>query len=403
MARSRRTGVSKLDARGAQAAVLFALGFRPFFLAAGLAAIVLIGAWVAVLRGFALPTTYDPVGGPMGWHAHEMLFGYVAAVIAGFLLTSVRNWTGLPTPTGWKLAGLVGLWLAGRAAPLFPATIPASWTVALDLAFLPALAAILAVPLVRQGMARNLVFVPILLALAAANLLFHLQVLGVAATGRTGELLAVDLIVLLIAIIGGRVLPFFVGRALPGAAPVSRPTLDALCLGAIVALTALRLLGADETLRVVAGLAAALHAARLAGWHDSRIWSTPLLWVLYLGYAWLVIGFAMTALSGVAPHLAPLALHAFTAGAMGSMTLGMMTRVSLGHTGRPLVASQATLLGFAAILLAGLARVLAPAVAPRLYHDLILVAGAAWIAAFLPFVTAFARILTQPRPDGRPG
>ncbi len=384
-------------------AVLFALGFRPFFLAAGLAAVGLIGAWIAVLHGFALPTAYDPIGGPMGWHAHEMLFGYVSAVIAGFLLTSVRNWTGLPTPTGWKLAALVALWLAGRAVPLFPTSIPAGWIAAVDLAFLPALATALAFPLVRKGMARNLVFVPILVALAAANLCFHLQVLGVAATGRVGELLAVDLIVLLIAIIGGRVLPFFVGRALPGAAPASRPALDSLCLAAIVALAVLRLLEANTALRAVAGVAAALHGVRLAGWHDPRIWSAPLLWVLFVGYAWLVVGFALTALAGFVPHLAPLALHAFTAGAMGSMTLGMMTRVSLGHTGRPLVASRAAALGFAAILLAGLARVVAPAIAPGLYHDLVLVAGGAWIAAFLPFVAASARILTRPRPDGRPG
>lgn len=389
--------------RSAGSVALFALGFRPFFLAAGLSAVVLIGAWVAVLRGTTLPTAYDPAGGPMGWHAHEMLFGYVTAVIAGFLLTSVRNWTGLATPTGPKLAGLVALWLAGRIAPLLPASIPAAWTAGLDLAFLPALATTLAIPLLRRGMTRNLVFVPILLALAAANLLFHLQVLGVAATGRMGLLLAVDLIVLLITILGGRVLPFFIDRALPDASPASRPRLDALCVASVIALLVLRLLGADEALRPVAALAAVLHAARLAGWHDPGIWSTPLLWVLYLAYAWLVVGFAMTALSGVAPHLAPLALHAFTAGAMGSMTLGMMTRVSLGHTGHPLVASHAAALSFAAIILAGLARVLAPAFAPGLYHDLITLAGATWIAAFLPFLVAFMPILTRPRPDGRPG
>jgi uncharacterized protein involved in response to NO len=391
------------EGASADLTAFFALGFRPFFLAAGLAAIALIGMWVAVLHGVALPTSYDPVGGPMAWHAHEMLFGYVSAVIAGFLLTSVRNWTGLPTATGWSLAGLAMLWLAGRAAPLFPASIPAIGTALLDLAFLPALAMALATPLVRHGMARNLVFVPILLALAAANLLFHLQVLGVAATGRTGELLAVDLIVLLISIIGGRVLPFFIGRALPAATPSSHPTLDAFCIGSIVALAGLRLAGAEDALRVVAGLAAGLHAARLAGWYDPGIGRAPLLWVLYFGYGWLVVGFAMTALAGMVPRLEPLALHAFTAGAMGAMTLGMMTRVSLGHTGRPLVASRAAALGFAAILVAGVARVLAPAVAPGLYQGLITFAGGVWVLAFLPFVAAFLPILTRPRPDGRPG
>ncbi|MBW2240354.1 MAG: NnrS family protein [Deltaproteobacteria bacterium] len=384
-------------------AALFALGFRPFFLAAGVAAIILVATWVAALRGVALPTVYDPVGGPMAWHGHEMLFGYVSAVIAGFLLTSVRNWTGQPTPTGPRLVGLAALWLAGRVAPFLPASIPPAWAAGMDLAFLPALTLALAIPLLRQGAARNLVFVPILLALTAANVMFHLQVLGIAATGRTGQLLAVDLIVLVITIIGGRVLPFFIDRALPEAHPVTRPGLDALCVAAVVALAVLRLLGADDALRVVAGLAAALHAARLAGWHDARLWSKPLLWVLYLGYAWLVVGFAMTALSGVMPRFTSLALHAFTAGAMGSMTLGMMTRVSLGHTGRPLVASGAALFSFVAILAAGLIRVLIPAVAPSLYNDLIAVAGLLWIAAFLPFVAAFGPILIRPRPDGRAG
>lgn len=391
------------DEPSALTTALFALGFRPFFLAAGIAAALLIGVWVAALRGVALPTLYDPVGGPMAWHGHEMLFGYVSAVVAGFLLTSVRNWTGLPTPTGAWLVGLVALWLAGRVAPFLPASIPPAWGAGMDLAFLPALAIALAIPLLRQNNARNLIFVPILLALAIANLLFHLQVLGVAATGRTGQLLAVDLIVLVITIIGGRVVPFFIDRAIPEAQPVGRPTLDALCVAGVVALGVLRLLGADDALRVVAGLTAALHGARLAGWHDVRLWSKPLLWVLYLGYAWLVVGFAMTALSGLVPRFTSLALHAFTAGAMGSMTLGMMTRVSLGHTGRPLVASGPAIFSFVAIFAMGLTRVVLPAIAPSLYHELVVVAGLLWIAAFLPFVAAFAPILVRPRPDGRAG
>ncbi len=391
------------DETSSLTAALFALGFRPFFLAAGVAAILLIGIWVAALRGTSLPTLYDPVGGPMAWHGHEMLFGYVSAVIAGFLLTSVRNWTGLPTPTGPRLAGLAALWLAGRIAPFLPASIPPAWAAGLDLSFLPALALVLAIPLLRQGTTRNLVFVPILLALATANLLFHLQVLGIAGTGRAGQLLAVDLVVLVITIIGGRVVPFFIDRAIPEAQPLARPTLDALCVAGVVALGVLRLLGADDVLRVVAGLTAALHAARLAGWHDVRLWSKPLLWVLYLGYAWLVVGFAMTALSAVVPRFTSLALHAFTAGAMGSMTLGMMTRVSLGHTGRPLVASGAAVFSFIAIFAMGLTRVVIPAIAPSLYHDLIPIAGLLWIVAFLPFVAAFAPVLIRPRPDGRAG
>jgi uncharacterized protein involved in response to NO len=207
---------------------LFALGFRPFFLMAGLAAVLLMATWIAVLQGIvAAPAYFDRAGGAAGWHSHEMLFGYVVAVVAGFLLTSVRNWTGLSTASGAGLACLVALWLAARVTPFFVGDAFARWIAAIDLAFLPVLAVSIAIPLVRRGQLRNFVFVLVLVVLAAANLLIHLQALGITSTTAwLGTYAAADLIVVLISIIAGRVFPFFTRAALPGSEPRSWRALD---------------------------------------------------------------------------------------------------------------------------------------------------------------------------------
>ncbi|UCE87889.1 MAG: NnrS family protein [Deltaproteobacteria bacterium] len=389
--------------------VLFALGFRPFFLAAGLAAVALMAVWIAILQGgVAAPAYFDRAGGSAGWHSHEMLFGYLTAVVAGFLLTAVRNWTGLPTPTGGALAALVGLWFVGRVTPFVVGDAAAGAVAALDLAFLPALTIAVAIPLLRSGQRRNLVFLLVLAALALANLLIHLEALGLA-TGSAwiGTRLAVDGIVLLIAIIAGRVVPFFTRGALPGAQPRSWPILDGLALASIVALAALRP-ATPELIPVplfcgVAALAALCHAVRLAAWYDARIWSQPLLWVLFVGYAWLVVGFALTALSTRLPLAPLLGLHAFTAGGMGTVTLGMMARIALGHTGRPFVPPRAVVVAFALVPLAAVVRVLVPLFAPHGYARLLVLAGTLWLVAFLLFVVAYAPILLRPRADGRPG
>jgi uncharacterized protein involved in response to NO len=335
-----------------------------------------------------------------------MVFGYAAAVVAGFLLTAVRNWTSVQTLRGGALAALLALWLAGRLAPLLPGVLPGWFVAVVDLAFLPILAASLAVPLLRRRQWRNLPFVPILLVLAAANALVHLDVLGVApGRANSGLYLGVDLIVLLIAIIGGRVIPFFTERALPGAKPRVWMPVEWACIGSVVTVAALGLLpGAPILTVIVATVAAAAHALRLWGWSDRRLWSVPLLWILHAGYGWLVVGFALEALSAAGIVRPQLALHAYTAGAIGALTLGMMARVSLGHTGRLLGAAPPMVAAFALVNVAAVLRVFAAWGLPdEWYVAAIVASGIAWAAAFALFVGAYAPILTRPRSDGLEG
>lgn len=385
---------------------LLALGFRPFFLGAGVAGVVLVGVWLAVLAvGIPLHTWYDAVGGSVFWHAHEMLFGYVTAVVAGFLLTAVRNWTGVDTPTGTPLFLLALLWLAGRVVPFLVDVLPGAWIAAVDLSFLPALLVALTGPLWKQRAPRNLAFIAILLALFLANLLVHLQALSVTlASARLGLNLAVDLFALVIAIIGGRVVPLFTRGALAEATTRQWPLVEAVAIWTLVAIAVLRLLTPEPLsptiLRGVAALAALAHALRLWGWIDGRILRVPLLWILYVGYGWLVIGLVLSALPGF-PGV--VGLHAFTAGAMGSMTLGMMTRVSLGHTGRTLRPGRPLVLAFGLIAAAGVARVVLPLLSPERYAESLILAGALWVAAFGLFAAGIAPFLLRPRADGRPG
>jgi uncharacterized protein involved in response to NO len=386
-----------------QPLALLALGFRPFFLVAGLAAVALVGLWVAYYGGALSVSTYY---GAVTWHGHEMVFGYTAAVVAGFLLTAVRNWTSMDTLRGAPLGALLALWVAGRLAVFAPDAIPGWLLAAVDVAFLPALAASLAVPLCRSRQWHNLPFVPVLLLLAWANLLVHLDVLGLA-PGRatTGLYLGVNLIVLLIAIIGGRVIPFFTERALPGARPRSWRPVEWVSIGAVAALALLGVLPFSAELTVtLAAVAAIAHGVRLWGWYDRRLWSVPLLWILHIGYAWLVVGFVLEAFSAAALLRPQLALHAFAVGAIGALTLGMMARVALGHTGRPLRVAPPMVAAFILVNVAASLRILAAwSLLDHWYVALIVVAGAAWASAFALFVAVYAPILTRPRVDGRPG
>lgn len=399
----------ELDSGGRQShqpMALFALGFRPFFLMAGLAAVALVGLWLVDYSAVVSVRTYY---GAINWHAHEMIFGYTAAVIAGFLLTAVRNWTSIDTPRGGALAALAGLWMAGRLAP-FVAGLPPDWLIAaVDIAFLPVLAASLAQPILRRRQWHNLPFVPILLILAFANSLVHLDVLGILPGRATsGFYLGVNLIVLLITVIGGRVIPFFTRSALPGAQPRIWIPLEWISVGTVVVLAALGVLEAAlwmPALTVsVAALATVAHAVRLWGWSDRRLWSVPLLWVLYAGYSWLIVGFALEALAAAGLVRAQLALHAFTTGAIGGLTLGMMSRVALGHTGRPLSAAPPLVATFILVNLAALLRVLGGWWVPdEWYVALIVASGTAWVVAFVLFLALYAPILTKPRVDGLAG
>jgi uncharacterized protein involved in response to NO len=377
----------------------FALGFRPFFLAAGVYAVLLIGLWLGVLRG-SLAFADLP---PAIWHGHEMLFGFAVAVIAGFLLTAAQNWTGIRTPSGWPLAGLFLLWLAGRLAFLFP-VLPAAFAAVLDLAFLPALALALALPIHKAKQLHNYPFPVLLLALTAANALVHLQFLGWATSARLGLHLGVYVVVMMIVIMGGRVIPSFTDNKLRTRARRWLLVERLVPLATPAALIAALVVPVSAATVLLAALAATVHATRVAGWYTHKLWSVPLLWILHLGYAWIAVGFALLALSAAGfDAAAGSALHAFTAGGIGTLTLGMMARVSLGHTGRMLEPARLMTAAFVAVNLAALIRVTAPLLFPQIYAQALAAAGLLWMAAFGLFAAIYMPILLRPRVDGKPG
>jgi uncharacterized protein involved in response to NO len=362
---------------------LFALGFRPFYLLAGLYAAVSVPLWAAQYAGWL------PGANPL-WHAHEMLFGYAFAVIAGFLFTAARNWTGRPTPSGGTLAAIAALWVAARVlAFLWPAA--ASWA---DAAFAVAVAWGIGGPILSSGN-RNWFFIPLVLALGAASIAFQIW-------PRIALSAGLDVVLFIIALMGGRVIPAFTNSAVPGAGARSVRVLELAALGSLLLLLALDLAEAPAA-ALVALAAAALHGARLALWAPLRTRGRPILWILHVAYAWIVAHLALRGLAGwdlVAPALAT---HALTIGGIGGLTLGMMTRTARGHTGRPLQAGRAEVWAYVLVQGSALLRVLVPILAPQAYAASVAASAALWSAAFALFCIAYAPILSRPRIDGRPG
>jgi uncharacterized protein involved in response to NO len=381
---------------------LFNLGFRAFFALAGLSALLLIVLWNAMFKGSLSVSNYFA---PNEWHAHEMLLGYSVAVMAGFLLTAVKNWTGQPTATGDKLAGLCLLWLYGRIVPFYAGLLPDALIALVDFAFLPVLAYQVSQPIIKTKNYRSLVFVGILLLLALGNGLIHADKLGLMENSTaTGLQLVIAIIIVLILVIAGRVFPFFTERGLTGVLIIKKPLLDGLAIGSAVLVFALQLFGVSGALLAIVALAAGvINIARVACWYNGKIWYVPLLWVLYVGYGWLILGFLFTVLSAYAVVSASLALHAFTLGGIGVLTLGMMARVSLGHTGRVMKASNAIALAFVLLNLAAVFRVLLPMALPDWYNGLVYSATLSWLAAFALFVFVYAPLLTTARADGQEG
>lgn len=379
---------------------VLALGFRPFFLLAGAWALLGIAIWLAMLSGH-IPQPSHLAG--TAWHGHEMLFGYVGAVIAGFLLTAVRNWTGMPTPTGAGLAGLVAIWAAGRIAPWVG--LPPLLTAGLDLAFFPALALGLWRPLWQGPNPVNRVFLVLLAGMTTANALVHLGALGMVPGGTVvGDRLMLDLLLIIILLVGGRVMPFFIQQGIAGAEPkVYRRAEPAVFVvaAALLAADLVQPLGkAAGGLAIALGL---LQCIRLVGWHHRRIWSTPMLTVLYLGFMWLALGLILDGLPAFSGLPQRAALHSLTVGAIGVLTLGMMARVAVGHTGRPMQASRLTQVAFVLINAAAVLRGLGPVLIPAGYQTWLTSGGVCWIAAFGLYLWVHAPMLWSPRPDGRPG
>jgi uncharacterized protein involved in response to NO len=378
----------------------FALGFRPFFLSAGLYAVLMMVLWLLVLRGSLGVGNLSP----FVWHGHEMLFGFAVAVIAGFLLTAAQNWTGIPMPSGPPLAALFMLWLAGRASFLIPG-LPPVLVAAIDVAFLPVLAIVLALPIIKAKQLHNYPFPIMLLVLAAANALVHAGSLEwLAVSSSLGLHLAAYVIVAMMTVMGGRVIPSFTDNKLRTRARRWKAIEIMVPAATISALIAALIAPFSLVTALLAALAAVAHAVRLAGWYTSKYWSVPLMWILHLGYAWIGVGFALLALSASGLGAAAgSALHAFTAGGIGVLTLGMMARVSLGHSGRMLEPAPLMKWAFVAVNLAALIRVAQPLVFPGLYASGMVIAGVLWIAAFGLFAAIYTPILLRPRVDGKPG
>ena len=367
--------------------------FRPFFLLAALFAAIALPAWLAMLRGDLVPVgVFDG----RAWHIHEMLFGYLAAVLAGFLFTAIPNWTGRLPLRGRPLALLVLLWLAGRVVVALPI---GGWpTAVVDLAFLAAIAALPGARCWPGGTGAMRRFALLVTLFALANLLFHLP-----AFEAWGERLGLAVAAMLIGLVGGRIVPSFTRNWLAGRRSPSLPAafgrFDKAAL-LVLGLTLVAWIGAPEALPTggLLVLAAALHGARLARW---KAWLTvrePLLLVLHLGYLWLVVALLLMGLAIIAPDWfeGSAALHALSAGAVGTMTVAVMTRATLGHSGRALTAGPATVAIFGLVSLGAALRVLAPAL-PVDTMTVLFVAGLTWCSGFALFVVVYGPVLASRR------
>jgi len=370
---------------------LLAAGFRPFFLLAAIAAVAVVVRTVLVLHGIGLPS-----GNPFGWHGHEMLFGYVAAAMAGFLFTAIPNWTATAPVSGSPLALVVAVWLLARIG-LWDGQ-PEWWSVAADLAFLPAVALFAGRPLISGGSLRRWLPLVVILVFAVTNLLWHTAVaLGQPALASRALFFATMAVALQIAVIGGRVAPAFTRNYLAanGSAAVPREMgrLDGLAL-AISAAVALAEFVHPTTAAWLAALAAILHGARLYGWQGLRTWRNPLLFVLHVGYGWLALGYAIRASALIGPQWSgPWALHGLLVGAIGTMTLAVMARATLGHTGRALQAGAILTVAFVAIQGAAVVRLLDPWIGVDAWR----IAGVLWLAAFALFLVRCGPMLVARR------
>jgi len=374
-----------------------ALGFRPFYALAAAFAAAAIPLWLLVLAG-AVMTPIPAIW----WHAHEMLFGFVAAVIVGFLFTAGRNWTGLETPTGGWLAALALLWLAGRAMMILAGGVA---TAVVDTLFLPAAAVALARVLWRARSRRNYFVVAMLAVLALSNLAFHLSRLGVlAADVLTSLHLALAVIVVLETTIGGRVVPSFTASAIRGVAQWQRPWLNRAAIGATaVALLAWVFHPGTPSTALLCLAAALLQLVRSLGWNPWATRRVPLLWILHLAHLWLPVGLALIALGQCGGVAASAGVHALTIGATGGLIIGMITRTALGHTGRALIAGRIETSAYLLVQMAAVARVVTLAAMPSLAMLGVHVAGAAWSAAFALYLWRYLPFLLRPRADGQPG
>lgn len=377
----------------------FRLGFRPFYIGTALFACLAIPFWVALFLGHLSLATPVP---PLLWHAHEMLFGFAAGVVVGFLLTAVKAWTGVQTPRGPILAGLILLWLAARIAALIA---PYPVYAAIDMLLLPAAAFFLLRVLIKAQNKRNIPLISLLVLMAIANAAFHLSVSGlINANPMTALHAELALIIMVIAVMAGRVVPMFTQNVTPGL-KIAMPRRFEMTLLAITAIAlALWTFSAPATLVLIACLiAGTLHAVRLWMWCPWVTVKRPILWILHAAYAWIPIGFFLLAAAQLNWFAASLGIHAFGVGAMGGLIIGMITRTARGHTGRPLQASKGEVIAYSLVMLATIARVILPAIHPAWYAEALTLAAYLWAPAFAIYLFIFTPWLTQTRLDGKDG
>jgi uncharacterized protein involved in response to NO len=386
--------------------VLFAYGFRPHFLLAGLAALLLIPAWALnIAYGVPLSSAWPPTL----WHAHEMLFGFVTCAAAGFLLTAVPGWTGHKGFAGAPLIVLSALWLSARIMIASSAHWPAVLTAAVDLAFLPALAALVARPLLKSRN-RNTPLLLVLGLLWLTNLVFHVALIARnPPLALHALLIGIDLMLVMVTVIGGRLVPAFTTAALRPlglqGSVSSSPALTIAAVAGMAAVTVGDVFAPDSALAgAIAAAAAVIQGWRFAQWSSLKTLRQPIVWILHAAYLWLPVGLALKAIALLAgAAFSAFWLHALTMGSLATMILAVMTRAALGHTGRPLAVHPVTAASYLLMLGAVLVRVFGLA-ALRVSYPLV-IAGAAilWTAAFLLFLVVYAPILCSPRIDGKAG
>lgn len=378
---------------------LWNLGFRPFYLLASIFSAFSVLLWGAQVAGY-LPSAY--LTGPV-WHGHEMLFGYTTAVIAGFLLTAVRAWTGQPTASGSPLMALAALWVCGRILVLTPFAMAASLV---NAAFPVAVAVAIGIPLYRARNVRNYFFVGLLMLMGALTLAVHLALQGrfeLPLPGLSLQL-GLDVVLFIMAVMGGRVIPMFTNNGVPGTNATRHPLLEKFALGTVILLFAADLLQLHQIIIAAIVLISALaHGARLFLWKPWRTGAAPLVWILHAAYAWIVVHLALRGLSAFGLLAVSFATHALTAGAIGGLTLGMMTRTARGHTGRPLAADRFEITAFSLIQAAAVVRVFSGIASPALYMLSIQLSAVLWSVAFGLYAVRYWPILTRARLDGKPG
>ena len=373
-------------------------GFRLFFFAAGIWSAAALALWIVMLvTGTAVPSRFDP----LSWHIHEMLFGFVMATVAGFLLTAIPNWTGRRPVSGAPLAVLAGLWLLGRIACLVSALIPEWLAIALDLSF-PLLVIVFAArEIIAARSWRNLPIVGPVAVLAIANLLMHLEGDGVALPSGLGWRLGLAAVTILISVVAGRIVPSFTRNWLVKRQAANLPSapgrIDRAALGVLhVGLFTWVFLPEFQPVGLILLLGAALNHWRLLRWRGGATAAEPLLVVLHVGYGWLVLGTALLGLAVLDPNLPQsAAIHALTVGAIGTMTLAVMTRATLGHTGRALSADHATIAIYLLVNIAAIVRV-AAAIGETWAMPLLVASATLWIGAFALFVFRYGPMLLLP-------